>query len=246
MTRLATTGGCPDVLARMLRDCGVVCLGEVDTVDQLDRLAGGPPDALVCFVGGFHGDVVRLIRGSAGRWFTVVVGHPDRPDSYSMIRAGADVYVVPKDPDDHAVLVAMITALVPVRPGPLVDRWAALNTLSQREREALAYVAAGYTHQQTASRMRVAKSTVDTFIARIRTKLGVGNKAELTALALFPQAVGRVPQAVGRVPQAVGRVPEAVGRVPQAVGRGQVFVGEGGGAVPLRRPMAAGSGHRGP
>jgi two-component system nitrate/nitrite response regulator NarL len=56
--------------------------------------------------------------------------------------------------------------------------------LSPREEQALDLIARGYTHGQTASRMGVSKSTVDTYVERIRTKLHVGNKAELTRLAL--------------------------------------------------------------
>ncbi|NUP53501.1 MAG: response regulator transcription factor [Catenulispora sp.] len=58
------------------------------------------------------------------------------------------------------------------------------DTLSPREQEALGYIACGFTHQQTATRMGVSKGTVDTYIARIRTKLQLGNKAELASAAL--------------------------------------------------------------
>jgi DNA-binding NarL/FixJ family response regulator len=58
------------------------------------------------------------------------------------------------------------------------------NPLSPREQEALRYIARGYTHQQTARRMGVSKTTVNTYVARIRQKLRVGNKAELTIAAL--------------------------------------------------------------
>lgn len=56
--------------------------------------------------------------------------------------------------------------------------------LSPREEQALDLIARGYTHAQTAVRMGVSKSTVDTYVERIRTKLHVGNKAELTRIAL--------------------------------------------------------------
>jgi DNA-binding NarL/FixJ family response regulator len=56
--------------------------------------------------------------------------------------------------------------------------------LSPRERETLSYIARGFTHQQTATRMGVSKSTVDTYIVRIRNKLNLGNKAELALAAL--------------------------------------------------------------
>ncbi|MEY9863582.1 DNA-binding NarL/FixJ family response regulator [Catenulispora sp. GAS73] len=58
------------------------------------------------------------------------------------------------------------------------------DTLSPREQEALGLIACGFTHQQTATRMGISKGTVDTYIARIRTKLQLGNKAELTLAAL--------------------------------------------------------------
>ena len=56
--------------------------------------------------------------------------------------------------------------------------------LSWRERQALSYIARGYTHQQTATRMGVSKATVDTYVGRVRTKLRLGNKAELALAAL--------------------------------------------------------------
>ena len=56
--------------------------------------------------------------------------------------------------------------------------------LSDRERQVLGYVASGLTHGQTARRMFLTKATVDTYVDRIRRKLGAGNKADLTRAAL--------------------------------------------------------------
>ena len=52
------------------------------------------------------------------------------------------------------------------------------------ERQVLAYIAHGMTHQQTASRLGISKHTVDTHVKRVRSKLQVGNKAELTRAAM--------------------------------------------------------------
>ncbi len=57
-------------------------------------------------------------------------------------------------------------------------------TLSDREQQTLAHVGAGFTHCQTARRMGVSKATVDTYTARIRGKLLLGNKAGLALAAL--------------------------------------------------------------
>lgn len=56
--------------------------------------------------------------------------------------------------------------------------------LSAREAETLDWIARGFTHAQVANRMGVSKATVDTYVERIRVKLQVGNKAELTRAAL--------------------------------------------------------------
>ncbi|MEU4767639.1 LuxR C-terminal-related transcriptional regulator [Actinosynnema sp. NPDC023794] len=56
--------------------------------------------------------------------------------------------------------------------------------LSPREREVLRQVARGLTHGQIATRLAISPHTVDTYVKRIRAKMGIGNKAELTRIAL--------------------------------------------------------------
>jgi DNA-binding CsgD family transcriptional regulator len=57
-------------------------------------------------------------------------------------------------------------------------------TLAPREKETLRYIAGGYTHAQAARRMGISEATVDTYVKRIRQKFNLGNKAELTRLAI--------------------------------------------------------------
>lgn len=56
--------------------------------------------------------------------------------------------------------------------------------LSSRERAVLTQIAWGLTHDQIARRLGISKHTVDTYVKRVRTKLKVGNKAELTRAAM--------------------------------------------------------------
>jgi DNA-binding NarL/FixJ family response regulator len=56
--------------------------------------------------------------------------------------------------------------------------------LSAREEETLDLIARGFTHNQVATRLGVSSATVNTYVERIRAKLQVGNKAELTRAAL--------------------------------------------------------------
>jgi DNA-binding NarL/FixJ family response regulator len=58
-------------------------------------------------------------------------------------------------------------------------------SLSERETQVLRYIASGYTHGQAASRLGISPHTVDTYVKRIRAKLSVGNKAELTRAAFL-------------------------------------------------------------
>ncbi|MBC6446018.1 helix-turn-helix transcriptional regulator [Actinokineospora xionganensis] len=58
------------------------------------------------------------------------------------------------------------------------------SNLSSREIDVLKLVARGLTHGQIGRNIGISRHTVDTYIKRIRAKLSVGNKAELTRAAL--------------------------------------------------------------
>ncbi|MFI0453183.1 DNA-binding response regulator [Actinomadura sp. 6N118] len=57
--------------------------------------------------------------------------------------------------------------------------------LSKREEQVLRHISRGLTHGQIATRLGISSHTVDTYVKRIRVKLGGGNKAELTRAALL-------------------------------------------------------------
>jgi len=56
--------------------------------------------------------------------------------------------------------------------------------LAPRERQTISLIAQGFTQAQAATRMGVSPATIDTYIKRIRRKLGPGNKADLTRRAM--------------------------------------------------------------
>jgi DNA-binding NarL/FixJ family response regulator len=56
--------------------------------------------------------------------------------------------------------------------------------LAPREVETLRWIALGFTHAQIATRMGLSHATVNTYAKRIRAKLNVSNKAELTRMAI--------------------------------------------------------------
>ncbi|WP_203856074.1 response regulator transcription factor [Plantactinospora mayteni] len=67
-------------------------------------------------------------------------------------------------------------------PGPQPDE---PDALSPRELQVLTQIARGLTHRQGARALGISQHTFDTYIKRIRSKLGVGNKAELTRAAVM-------------------------------------------------------------
>ncbi|WP_329521959.1 helix-turn-helix transcriptional regulator [Spirillospora sp. NBC_01491] len=74
-------------------------------------------------------------------------------------------------------------------PGPSAapGRPSAINLpagLTDREGQVLALVAEGWTHKQISSKLGLSKATVDTYVQRIRQKLRLRNKADLTRAAV--------------------------------------------------------------
>ncbi|WP_168801690.1 response regulator transcription factor [Glycomyces buryatensis] len=59
-----------------------------------------------------------------------------------------------------------------------------LPGLSQRESLVLTLISEGYTNDQMARRIGISKHTVDTYIRRIRSKLKLGNRAQLACAAM--------------------------------------------------------------
>lgn len=72
--------------------------------------------------------------------------------------------------------------------------------LARRELETLRWIAAGLTHGQIARRMSLTEATVNTYVKRIRSKLAVGNKADLTRKAIELGLLQREPDTLGTRP----------------------------------------------
>lgn len=132
-----------------------------------------------------------------GRWSAIVpvlvMSYSGRaPDVLAAVRAGASGYHTKEASEDAFVAAVREVAAGGFAWSPslagIVEQ-ATRNSddppqLSIRERQVLGHLARGFTHQQIGTRLGVAQSTVDTYVKRIRTKLGLGNKAELTHCAI--------------------------------------------------------------
>jgi DNA-binding NarL/FixJ family response regulator len=165
---------------------------------QLPRTADGHVDADVVlmdlYLDGERPALGAIETIATHRPVLVVSASREPADVLAAMQSGASGYLTKHaDDEDYAEAIAALgegkfhlsahlADVVHMATGRGVESRS--EVLSPREREALAYVARGFTHQQTATRMGVSTATVNTYISRIRAKLGLGNKAELALAAL--------------------------------------------------------------
>jgi DNA-binding NarL/FixJ family response regulator len=115
-------------------------------------------------------------------------------DITTYLRAGAAGVIGKRETGDRIVAaVRTVTCGTPLQPNHQNNTAHANNEradspgrhLSEREEQVLRQISRGLTHMQIATRLGISPHTVDTYVKRIRAKLGVGNKAELTRAALL-------------------------------------------------------------
>jgi DNA-binding NarL/FixJ family response regulator len=125
----------------------------------------------------------------------VTTDAPDQDAIGEYRRQGANG-AVHRDADVAAIATAVCAVAMggDYWPGPAAEAPAAdgpadtaRSVLSHREKQVLGQIALGRTHAQVARTLGISQHTVDTYVKRIRGKLGLGNKAELTRAAVLDQ-----------------------------------------------------------
>jgi DNA-binding NarL/FixJ family response regulator len=145
------------------------------------------------------GDLDRISEAARCAAVLVLTNDADAGNG-TYLRAGAAGVITKREPGERVVTaVRAVTSGAHVGPSDCGDRPPAERTeasghhLSEREEQVLRQISRGLTHGQIATRLGISPHTVDTYVKRIRAKLGVGNKAELTRAALLGRLVGHVP-----------------------------------------------------
>lgn len=118
-------------------------------------------------------DVMMAIRSGANGYVAKSASNEALIEAMDAVTAGGGLYLSSQLAD---VIHVETTSGSAGAGAPVV--------LAPREKEALALIAQGFTQAQAARRMAVSPATVDTYIKRIRAKLGPGNKADLTRRAI--------------------------------------------------------------
>jgi DNA-binding NarL/FixJ family response regulator len=175
---------------------GIEVAGEAETLAGLASLQADV-DVLVLDLYLGQG---RLTAGQiatlAGSWPVLVVSASvRREDVIAAVRAGASGYLLKTAEREvfidavrtvagHGFYVsAQLAHLLEASP-EAGEAAAGEVRLAPRERQVLSLIAQGFTQAQAATRMGVSQGTIDTYIKRIRRKLGAGNKADLTRRAI--------------------------------------------------------------
>jgi DNA-binding NarL/FixJ family response regulator len=186
-----TRGGLEQLVALIP---GLTVAASVTSVDQLD-LSGGYDAVVIDVPMRDDGLTLKTITRMAEISRPLVVLSWDRPPSLlAMVRAGACGCVTRRS--SHRTVAAALSVvaaggfylceqLVPhlrveLNRPPRADPYG----LAPREVETLQWIARGLTHTQIATRMGLSQATVNTYAKRIRAKLKVNNKADLTRIAI--------------------------------------------------------------
>lgn len=135
-------------------------------------------------------DLCQIATAAKCTAVLVLDNYQDTGASY--LQAGASGVISKRESIQRLVdAIRAVTSGYCVSPGatgapPALKRTeAAAHHLSEREEQVLRQISSGLTHSQIATRLGISPHTVDTYVKRIRAKLGAGNKAELTRAALL-------------------------------------------------------------
>jgi DNA-binding NarL/FixJ family response regulator len=170
----------PDViLLDLYHDGAAACLGAVTEFAAVSRV-------LVMSASGRPEDVTAAIKAGACGYITKDT-QAEMFLAAIYTAAGGGFWLSPRLAD---ILYSQLAAQ-PGQRAATAAKPASAQQLSPREEEALALIARGLTHTQVATRMGISPATVDTYVERIRSKLQLGNKAELTRAAMERTITGR-------------------------------------------------------
>ena len=185
------SGDVRDGLSALLETVGLRCETFSSTSDFLQRK---PTDEICCLIldirlPGVNGldFQAELINAQIHIPIIFITGHGDIPMSVRAMKAGA-VEFLTKPLREQDVLDAVRIALENSRKQREHDEesralQARFERLTNRERDVMSFVAAGFMNKQTASELGVSEVTVKVHRHNLMAKLGVRSVAELVRIA---------------------------------------------------------------
>jgi two-component system, NarL family, response regulator NreC len=188
--------------SRLELEQDITSVGEAATAEEaVSKVRWLQPDLVLLdlLLPGTSGqDAIPKLAEVSPRSRVLVVSSQAAPSSVRQaLSAGAAGYV-PKRASDQELVAAIRQVAAgggyvdPDLGAKLVvpDRSAALEPLSERERDILQLLALGYTNQEIGRKRYISVRTVDTHRAHIMRKLGLETRAELVLFALANGLLG--------------------------------------------------------
>ena len=188
--------------SRIEREPGIAVVGEADTADRAVLMARRlQPDLILLdlLLPRKSGDeAIPELAGVAPEAKVLVVSSQAAPSSVRRaLSAGAAGYLPKRSSDRELVTAIRLVAdgdgyVEPRLGAKLVTPGgpAALEPLSERERDILHLLALGYTNQEIGKKLFISVRTVDTHRAHIMRKLELETRAELVMFALANGVIG--------------------------------------------------------
>ncbi|MDT5028836.1 MAG: hypothetical protein QOE61_5262 [Micromonosporaceae bacterium] len=171
-------------------------VASVSSVEELDQVGGSGGCDIAILALPLHGrrNHIDTITSVAKVAHPVVTSTWDRPMALAdAVRAGARGCVTRHSEQDEVLTALRIVASGGFYVCPaLVEQFQTdfgsareeSVGLAPREIETVRWIALGFTQSQIATRMGLSQATVNTYAKRVRSKLNVNNKAELTRVAI--------------------------------------------------------------
>jgi DNA-binding NarL/FixJ family response regulator len=188
--------------SRLEREPGIAVIGEADTAERAVLMAHKlQPDLIVLDLllpRKSGDDVIPDLANVAPQARVLVVSSQAAPSSVRRaLSAGAAGYLPKRSSDRDFVAAVRLVAdgagyVDPELGAKLVNPngSAALEPLSERERDILHLLTLGYTNQEIGKKLFISVRTVDTHRAHIMRKLELETRAELVMFALANGLIG--------------------------------------------------------
>jgi DNA-binding NarL/FixJ family response regulator len=188
--------------SRLEREPGIAVIGEADTAERAVLMAHKlQPDLIVLDLllpRKSGDDVIPDLANVAPQARVLVVSSQAAPSSVRRaLSAGAAGYLPKRSSDRDFVAAVRLVAdgagyVDPELGAKLVNPngSAALEPLSERERDILHLLTLGYTNQEIGKKLFISVRTVDTHRAHIMRKLQLETRAELVMFALANGLIG--------------------------------------------------------
>ena len=144
---------------------------------ELVRARSGAPDVIVLTTFDADDHVIGALRAGASGFLLKDTPPADIVDAVRRVAAGEPIL-------SAAVTRQLIALAIDERGGPSTDATARerLGTLSDRERDVAEAVSRGLSNAEIAAELYMSVATVKSYVTRLLTKLGLGNRVQIAIL----------------------------------------------------------------